>query len=245
MNLCIDRGNSRTKIGIFDAKGIMIHNELYKQFGTTDLEQLLTTYSIDKCILSSVVNDDADVLNWLQTRIKHFINLDHTVPVPITNCYHTPQTLGKDRLAAVVGANFLQPNTNLLVVDAGSAITYDFIDKNNNYIGGNIAPGLKMRLTALHQFTKKLPMVEVNEETTVELFGQSTEEAIAAGVTNGIIFEIEGYLKQIKEQYADVSFFLTGGNLYYFHNRLKIATFAEIFLVLIGLNRILEYNVQN
>ncbi len=241
MNLCIDQGNSCTKIGIFD-KNRLIDNKLYKNFATEDLIALFRDHAIESCILSSVVDANAAHESFIRQHVKKFIHLDHTVPLPIDNLYKTPTSLGNDRLAAAVGANFLQPNRNLLIIDIGSAITYDIVNAQNQYVGGNIAPGVKMRLKALHDYTKQLPMINIKEHTDWQLIGQNTEEAIASGVMNGIVFEIESYYEQLHRSYSNVLTFLTGGNLYYFHNRLKITTFVEIFLVLIGLNRILEYN---
>lgn len=244
MNLCIDLGNSCTKLGIFD-NGKLVCDKLYKNFVKEDLSDLFQTYAIRHCILSSVIETDTSLVNYIKSCVKTFIWLDHTVKLPIENLYKTPNTLGNDRLAAAVGANFLYPNRNLLIIDIGSAITYDLVNAQNQYVGGNIAPGVKMRLNALHAYTQRLPLVNIKEHPDYGLIGQDTEEAIANGVMNGIIFEIEGYYKHLCRSHSNVLTFLTGGNLYYFHNRLKITTFVEIFLVLIGLNRILEYNVQD
>ncbi len=241
MNLCIDQGNSCTKIGIFDT-GKLIDDKLYKHFALDDLMGLFKDFPIEQCILSSVIDTDEMQVAFIRQHTGKFIRLDHTVPLPIDNLYKTPHTLGNDRLAAVVGANFLYPDRNLLIVDIGSAITYDVVNDKNQYVGGNIAPGVKMRINALHDHTERLPLINIKEHTEWKLIGQNTEEAIAGGVMNGIVFEIEGYHKLLCRSYSNVLTFLTGGNLYYFQNRLKITTFADIFLVLIGLNRILEFN---
>jgi len=168
--------------------------------------------------------------------------LTHETPLPIENKYHTPETLGKDRLAAVVGAAFLMPNFDVLVVDAGTAITFDFIDAKKNYLGGNIDAGLELRLKALHTFTKKLPLVKPVKE--VPLLASDTEMALAAGVLNGIIFEIDSYIDTLKIEYPRLSTFLTGGSSIFFEKKLKNSIFAEKNLVLIGLNYILQYNAQ-
>jgi len=142
----------------------------------------------------------------------------------------------------VVGASFLCPDCEILVIDAGTAITYDFIDSKKVYWGGNIAPGLDLRLRALHEFTQKLPLVSVKNETP--FIGNSTDSAILSGVIYGIVFEIDGYINELKIKYPQLSTFLTGGSTFYFAAKLKNAIFAERNLVLIGLNRILQYNVQ-
>ena len=206
-----------------------------------DVIGLCNKYDVKQCILSSVVNDNESLLSVLRSKVAKVIELDHVTPLPIINNYKTPETLGKDRLAAVVGANFIMPNTNVLVIDAGTAITYDFIDANNVYWGGNIAPGITLRLRSLHEFTQKLPLVEVLNEST--LLGYDTNSALISGALNGVIFEIDGYINHLKIKYTKLSTFLTGGSIFYFDTKLKSAIFAEKNLVLIGLNRILQYNV--
>ena len=157
--------------------------------------------------------------------------------------YETPETLGKDRLAAVVGASFLKPGKDILVIDAGTAITYDFINSKKQYLGGNIAPGINLRLRSLHEFTQRLPLVQVNSESP--LLGVDTNSALVSGALYGIVFEIDGYISTLKIKYPQLSVFLTGGSTFYFDTKLKSPIFAEKNLVLIGLNRILQYNVQN
>jgi type III pantothenate kinase len=133
------------------------------------------------------------VVNALNRLSKRFVLFDHLTPLPIKNCYQTPETLGHDRIAAAVGAAYLCPGQNLLIVDAGSAVTYDFLSAEQGYLGGNIAPGIKMRLTALNQMTKRLPKVEVEPDALTPLFGKNTKEAMAAGVVRGLVFEVKGY----------------------------------------------------
>jgi type III pantothenate kinase len=241
MNLCIDQGNSSTKVGIFDQQ-VLVDNFSYNFFGQNEISTLFNNYCIDSCILSSVIAENSALISELQSMTLNFIELSHLTLLPIENRYKTPQTLGKDRLAAVVGANFIKPNTDLLVIDAGTAITYDFIDANSVYLGGNIAPGYTMRLRALHEFTQKLPLVE--EKLESPLLGNDTQSAIVSGALHGILFEIDGYINTLKIKYPQLSTFLTGGSTFYLNTKLKNAIFAEKKLVLIGLNRILQYNVQ-
>jgi type III pantothenate kinase len=188
-----------------------------------------------------------DVENYFIDELKSFVPtvifLDENTPIPITIRYKTPATLGKDRLAAAAGANYLQPHKNILVIDAGTAITYEFIDSKGVFTGGNISPGMTTRFRALNHFTGKLPLV--NETDDVPFIGDSTETAIIAGVVNGIIYEMDGYIDALKTRYEDFFVFLTGGHSFYFERRLKNHTFAESNLVLTGLNRILEYNAEN
>jgi type III pantothenate kinase len=241
MNLCIDQGNSSTKVGIF-SQNKLINSLTYEQFGKSELSAILAKFRIGYCIISSVISDNSELVGVLKSKIPFLIELTHETKVPIKNSYLTPETLGRDRLAAVVGAAFLKPETDILVIDAGTAITYDFIDSNQNYTGGNIAPGLMLRLRALHEFTQKLPKVDPKTESP--LLGNTTETAILSGSLYGIVFEIDGYIDTLKIKYPQLSTFLTGGSTFYFDTKLKNAIFAERNLVLIGLNRILLSNVQ-
>lgn len=244
MNLCIDQGNSRTKIALFKKDGRIVKNLLYKSFTSADVERLFSLYPIKNSIVSTVANIDAAVVNALNRLSQHFILFDYLTPLPITNCYETSETLGQDRIASAVGAATLCPGKNFLIVDAGSAITYDFVSAEQGYLGGNIAPGIKMRLTVLHQMTKKLPQVEVEQNALTPLFGKNTKEAIAAGVVRGVVFEVKGYMRALSEQGIDFVAFATGGHAPYILNGMKDGMRHEPNLVLIGLNKILEYNMH-
>ena len=242
MNLCIDQGNSRTKVALMTDEGKMINHFIYKQFSSADVERLFDLYPITDSIISSVVNIEAAIVNTLHRRSQHFVLFDHLTPVPIVNKYDTPQTLGLDRLAAAVGAKSICPNENLLIIDAGSAITYDFVTEKGEYIGGNIAPGIKMRFTILHRMTKKLPLVETEENELIPLFGKNTRDAIAAGVLRGVAYEVKGYIRTLKEKMQHFRTFLTGGNAPYIMNNVRTELHYEKHLVLIGLNTILCAN---
>ncbi|MBQ8101111.1 MAG: type III pantothenate kinase [Paludibacteraceae bacterium] len=242
MNLCIDQGNSRTKVALFGEDGRLVKSFVYRVFHSGEVERLYALYPVDNSIISSVGNMEPAVINALHRLSKRCLLFDHHTPVPVHNGYDTPHTLGQDRLAAAVGAAVLYPQENLLIVDAGSAITYDFVDADGNYLGGNIAPGIKMRLTVLRQMTKKLPLVEVEESQLIPLFGRNTNDAIAAGVVRGIVFEVKGYMRTLAERTAHFRTVLTGGNAPFILNNLKQEVHYEKHLVLIGLNRILDYN---
>ncbi len=248
LNLCIDQGNSRTKVALMTDDGKMINHFIYKSFSSADVERLFDLYDITDSIISSVVDIEAAVVNVLHRRSRHFVLFDHNTPVPIINRYDTPQTLGQDRLAAAVGAKCLCPQENLLIIDLGSAITYDFVSAEGEYMGGNIAPGLKMRLTMLQRMTKKLPMVEVDENELIPLFGKNTRDAIAAGVVRGIAYEVKGYMRTLREKVPHFQTFITGGNAPYILNNVRSSRTEnrtmrhEKHLVLIGLNEILRFN---
>lgn len=248
MNLCIDQGNSRTKVALMTDEGKMINHFIYKSFSSAEVERLFELYDITDSIISSVVNIEAAVVNTLNRRSQHFVLFDHNTPVPIDNKYDTPATLGQDRLAAAVGAKHLCPNENLLIIDAGSAITYDFVSAKGEYLGGNIAPGLKMRFTMLHRMTKKLPLVEVDENELIPLFGKNTRDAISAGVIRGVAYEVKGYMRTLHEKMPHFQTFLTGGHAPYILNNVRTSRnekreiHYEKHLVLLGLNEILVHN---
>ena len=242
VNLIIEQGNTSTKVAIY-AEGNLKASFVYKTFDKSKLKPLFDVYSLDKGIYSTVADVDEDLIAYLKECLSCFIYFDNDVRLPITIKYKTPHTLGKDRIAAVVGAYYLQPNWNILIIDAGTCITYELLEASGSYLGGNISPGMTTRFKALNDYTKKLPLV--NEREEVPCWGTCTEDAIRAGVVNGIVFEMDGYIDQAKELYSDVLVFLTGGHSFYFESRLKNSIFADINLVLTGLNRILEYNVEN
>ena len=239
MYLCIDHGNSCVKAGLFDGERLA-GRTVYRHFGREEAEALLESNDIEACIYSTVAGRADEAIGCLQAGCGRFIELTHLTPIPIANRYATPHTLGNDRLAGVVGAAYLRPDTDLLVVDAGSAITYDFIDAQGNYWGGSISPGLDMRLRALHEYTRKLPLVEIADD--IPLPGHDTPSSILSGVLYGIAFEIDGYIERLRAKHPSLSTFLTGGSTFYFANKLKNAIFANENLILIGLNRILQYN---
>lgn len=240
-SLCLDQGNSSTKAGVF-AGDNLVEVFQYPNADKKAISEILNRYNIVDCIMSSVIESDKELLLNLSKRTSRFIQLDETTLTPIKNLYKTPETLGKDRLAAAVGANFLQPNKNILVIDAGTAITYDFIDSDARFYGGNIAPGIDMRLKSLHQFTGKLPLVEADRN--YDFLGDDTNSAILSGVMYGVESEINGYINTLKIKYPELLTFLTGGSSFYFEEKFKSAIFVEKNLVLIGLNRLLRQNVQ-
>jgi type III pantothenate kinase len=240
MNLVIDIGNTRTKISLFN-RGEMANTHPLDEIRTEQIERLKNEHpSLDKAIISTVKDIPKDLKIALQQNFKPFIELDAETPLPIENCYHTKETLGKDRIAAVVGAFKLYPNSNLLVIDAGTAITYDFINDLGQYLGGNISPGLEMRFKALHQFTGKLPLVKHSDFHN--LFGKSTEEAIRAGVQHGIVFEADKAIDSFEEFYKNLNVIITGGDANFFDMKLKNSFFVHFNLTALGLNHILEYN---
>lgn len=242
INLCIDIGNTLTKVAVFTATK-MDHFEVIKTNLTDRVQSIIIEKGVERAIISSVAAYPPELDSLLKEMLGYYIVLDAHTPLPIENLYETKETLGKDRIAVAVGANFLYPNSNTLIVDAGTAITYEFINKDAQYMGGNIAPGIQMRFKALNAFTHKLPLVEPGNE--IPLFGRNTIEAIRVGVQSGVIYEIDGTISSYKAQYPDLQVLLTGGDIKFFDNKLKNAIFVVSNLLMIGLNRILTYNAQN
>ena len=240
MNLIVEQGNTMLKVAVFDGnERVMFFQKESNELSW--IHELFEQYQPDKGVMSSVKGHHKKLTHILKSKLSYFLWLDEKTAVPVSIEYETIKTLGKDRIAAVTGANFLRPGQHLLVIDAGTAITYELIEASGIYKGGNISPGLTTRFRSLNRFTKQLPLVQ--EQTFVPFIGTSTESAILAGVVNGIIFEMDGYIDALKVKYHDIYVYLTGGHAFYFENRLKNCIFAEPNLVLIGLNRILEYNV--
>lgn len=242
MNLVIDIGNSRTKAAIFSGTE-RVESFLFDELSIARLQELKTEFpGTEQAILSTVASVQPEVRDWLRAGFSRFLEFSHQTPVPIRNNYLTPATLGLDRLAAAVGAQALFPGSHLLVIDAGTAITFDLVEADGVFAGGNISPGLRSRFRALHEFTRQLPLV--SEAEPVPLLGRSTEEAIRAGVVNGLLLELDGTIDRLREASPGIQVILTGGDAPFFERRLKNTIFVQSEITLIGLNRILEYNVD-
>ncbi|RXQ89888.1 type III pantothenate kinase [Ancylomarina salipaludis] len=240
MNLIIDIGNTQTKYAIFNGKEMLEFCESH----ISDLDLIKVWQEkypdLDAAIVSSVQGRPDAFLKSLESEVDNLIFFDQNTLTPLENLYESKETLGYDRLAACVGANALSPNANLLVIDAGTAITFDFVSAENQYLGGTISPGLAMRFKALHTFTKKLPLLEKSE--TYALLGKNTSQAIISGVQNSLLFEIDSYINQLKQKHSEAKIFLTGGDSEFIHSKLKHVTFCDRSLLLYGLNAILNYN---
>jgi type III pantothenate kinase len=241
MNLSVDLGNSFSKLGMFRADKLI---SCYK--GLNDQEVINCIMSVEEevesIIISSVRKDIAFLDHYLGDKKMKFFVLTYTTPAPIRIEYRSQSTLGMDRFAASVGAATYFPNENCLVIDAGTCITYDFINKEGAYLGGGISPGINLKLKALNTFTQKLPLIEFKNE--FNLIGKTTEESILSGVLNGTIAEIEGVIGYYKQEYQDMKTIVCGGDANFFESKIKAPIFVVPELVLIGLNRILRYNVS-
>jgi type III pantothenate kinase len=198
---------------------------------------MVAQYSPERVAYCTVAADNPEMEAALRALPCPVLRVTGQTPAPVTVCYRTPETLGADRLAAVVGAVTVMPHTPLLVIDAGTCITYDLVDASGRYLGGNISAGVEMRLEALHARTARLPRVEVDGD--VPDMGYDTETAIRAGVVRGIGFELQGFIRHWQKRYPDVRIFLTGGDRYAFSDALRRDILTDSHLVARGLNRLL------
>ena len=236
LNLIIDIGNNSAKFFLFKGEQIILHTR--KSNSSFDIiDEWNRLYEIEKVIISSVIAESDELTKQISKLQCPVVKFNNSLPLPLEISYKTPGTLGCDRMAAAIGAWTEAPGRNILVIDAGSAITVDFVSKEGKYNGGNIAPGIKMRLRALHEFTDRLPLVD--KEGDVPTIGYDTETAIRSGVITGICHEIDSYINEFKQKYCDVLVFLTGGDEKPLKNRIKNCIFADKYLVAKGLNRIL------
>jgi type III pantothenate kinase len=240
MNLCVDIGNTRTKIAIFDNEGSILKLIIKDEFIASKLEKLFHKYAIKNLIISSVKKKQGKFKRLFGSKLSHFIELSASTPIPIKNLYATPETLGKDRLAGVIGAASIFPNSDILVIDAGTCITYDWLTPSNEYLGGAISPGMHMRYIALHQQTGKLPLV--SHESFQTPFGTSTIESILCGVQQGIIGEINHQIALFNEKYPQARVYITGGDALFLSEHIKSEIFVEPLLIHHGLFHALQYN---
>lgn len=243
MILTVDVGNTRIKGAVFEGDILVEYfvfekNELQKKIKNILKKYKKTTH----LVVASVGNIEKESFLELEKEVKiHFVS--HQDSFPFVNSYETPQTLGIDRMVLAAGATLQYPNQNRLVIDAGTCVTYDFIDENDNYLGGAISPGLRLRYEALHNFTSKLPLLSLDEPK--HFIGKSTSESIHSGVVNGLVCEIDGFINEYKGQCLKFIIILTGGDTEFLAKRLKNTIFANSNFLLESLNRTFQYKIKN
>ncbi len=243
MNLTIDIGNTLIKIALFEGNTLVSSiqtQELTKVNIASILEKNPLT---NKCILSASGLIPEGIVEEIKSRIPYFMKFSPQSALPFISKYETPASIGLDRLAAVAGCINEYKDKNVLIIDAGTAITFELKNKDNEYLGGTISPGLRMRFKALHAYTDKLPLLEPTNHT--ELFGKNTHNALMSGVVNGMVYEIEGAIENFEKIYDNLTVILTGGDAHFFEIKLKKTIFVLPNLVSSGLNTILNYNVAN
>jgi type III pantothenate kinase len=243
MNLVLDLGNTYGKIAVCDRDKV-VEAATYEKITSREISYFHIRYSgLKGAIVSSVVNYSREIIDYLNNLYHPCIELDHSTPIPLDNKYTTPDTLGYDRIAAAVGAYTICPGKDVLVIDAGTAITYDIVTSRGEFLGGNISQGVDIRFKSLNKYTTRLPHLE-RPETLPPLVGRSTREAIQSGIINGLLFEMDGFIEAIQALYPKLQVVLTGGDAKYFVGKLKSSIFVDPNLNLIGLNRILEHNAD-
>jgi type III pantothenate kinase len=241
LNLVVDIGNTRVKAALFEGN-ILIENKVYNQISDL-LSDTLFIFKAKNAIIGSVVVglDDfyADLNALIPTKI-----FKADTKIPLKNLYQSVSTLGSDRIIASVGGYYLYPNSNLLIIDTGTCIKYNFTNSQNEYLGGGISPGIQMKFKALNQFTSKLPLINF-DKTYNNLIGTNTENSILSGVLNGTVEEVDGIISQYNDEFTNLICILTGGDSEYLAKRLKNSIFAHQNLILKGLNDILNYTLEN
>lgn len=239
MLLTIDVGNSRIKVAVFEHNKQLDFYVFDTEYALKKFKNIFEKYSnLEKIILSSVGKLDKSVMDFLKNSIPTEI-INHNSKFPFTNLYTTPTTLGIDRMVLAAGASLRYPNKNILIIDAGTCITYDFVDNKNNYLGGAISPGIKIRYDSLNNYTANLPLLEKKE---VDFFiGDSTENAIHSGIINGVCHEIDGFISQYSLKNQDLTIILTGGDADFLAKRLKSTIFANSNFLLESLNLLSLY----
>ena len=240
MNLVIDIGNSRVKLFIFKNdkitfRSICNHNEFIKTLQTLPFKEQIIN------VISSTVSTNYDDIIEINLKDSNYFKLSNkNLKLPFRNNYKTLNSLGQDRLALVSSAVFNYPNSNTLIIDVGTCITYDFVDFKNIYYGGAISPGINLRYSSLNEHTSNLPLLEFKEIDT--LIGTNTEDSIHSGVYNGVIAEINDHIEKLYFDYIDLNVIVTGGSSKFLFNRIKNAIFADQDFLAIGLNNIINYN---
>lgn len=240
MNLIVDIGNTCLKIALFE-KNNLIEKSYLRDNYLDNIKSILSKNPVENSIVSNVgeINDELiSVLNE-NTRLVLFKNI---LKLPFKNTYSSKETLGQDRIALVSSASYQFPDSNVLIIDAGTCITYDFKNHNNEYIGGGISPGIKMRFKSLNLFTSKLPLIDVFDD--FNLIGNNTKESLNSGVVNGTIMEINGIIQQYHDKFKNIRIILTGGDSKFLLKRIKNTIFADQNFLIKGLNYLLEANIE-
>jgi type III pantothenate kinase len=240
MNLIVDIGNTNTKLAVFEGKNKLSQSRI-NELTCQEFENKLTGLKIEKAIVSSVKKLPQFIYDLLFSKIPFVHVLSYESRLPFKIEYDSPETLGSDRIAAVAGAYNRFPGNDSLIVDAGTALTFEFLS-SGIYKGGNISPGLTMRFKALNKFTDRLPLVSPTESFTFP--GQNTTDAIIAGVITGVTYEINEYIRTFENKQTEFNIILTGGDSEFLINKINYHITYMPDIVIDGLNYILEYNAK-
>jgi len=240
MNLTLDIGNTQSKLAVFN-NSLVVVKTFDSEFINDEIDDFLLLYPSIKNLIVCSVTDITLNLEKYNFNNVHFVSSNSNIP--FENLYLSKDSLGNDRIALVSSASISYPGKNVLIIDAGSCITYDFINDKNQYLGGAISPGLNMRYKSLNEFTSKLPLVSL--ESSDKLIANQTIDSINVGVANGVVFEIEGFVRQYLSEYDNLTVILTGGNSDFLSNQLKISIFANQNFLLEGLNNLIKLNISS
>ncbi len=240
LNLVIDLGNSSLKVALFD-KNLMISKFIYTNQSLSIISDLFKNNVINNSLISNVSTIDKNILDFLKIN-SNLISINESTDLPFINLYKTKNTLGHDRIALVSAAAIDFPDQNILIIDAGTCITYDFKNTKNEYLGGGISPGIQMRFKSLNSETSNLPLSTINLNN--KLIGDNTDSSINSGVVNGVIYEINGIISQYQERFKNIKIILTGGDSNFLLKKIKNTIFADQNFLLKGLNYLLEDNIK-
>jgi len=243
MNLIIDIGNTGIKLAVFDNNDSLIHFQRTNQDNIIEkLKNIVQKFPVTDVIISQVGYPVPGLNEYLSNHQIDYRYLSTKLKLPFKIHYKSPESIGADRLGLVAGAVYKKPQGHKLIIDAGTCVTYDFIDKDNNYYGGAISPGLKLRFKSLHDYTANLPLLQPDEKNT-PLIGNDTESSIQSGVINGLVGEIEGFIVKYNLNFPDLTVYLTGGHEKLLDRYIKNKIFVSSkFLLVEGLNFILNLN---
>jgi type III pantothenate kinase len=243
MILTVDVGNTRIKAAVFEGDILLDHVVFTKKELQKNIENILKKFkNITHLVVASVGDIEKEsFLVFNNEIIVHFVT--HNDPFPFVNEYETPQTLGIDRMVLATGATLQFPAQNRLVIDAGTCVTYDFIDENNVYLGGAISPGLRLRYESLHNYTSKLPLLQL--ENPKQFIGRSTSQSIHSGIVNALVYEIDGFIDEYQGLFSNFIIILTGGDTEFLAKRLKNTIFANSNFLIESLNQTFQYKINN
>jgi type III pantothenate kinase len=243
MILTVDVGNTRIKAAVFEGDILLQHFIFVKEELQKNIKNILKTFTnTAHLVVASVGNVEKESFLEFEKEVKvHFVSYNDRFPY--VNGYETPQTLGIDRMVLAAGATLQFPGQNRLVIDAGTCVTFDFINERDEYLGGAIAPGLQLRYKSLHDFTAKLPLLSL--ESPKAMVGKSTTESIHSGVVNGLVYEIDGFIDEYRAICSNFIIILTGGDTEFLAKRLKNTIFANSNFLLESLNQTFQYKIKN
>ena len=237
--LVLDIGNTNTKYGYFEAN-VLKYSGICSHWSKEEWTSFHQKAPFTLIFVSKVEASTKQTLSLLpQSCDVAFI--DDTTKYPFTTNYDDINSLGVDRRAALSGVLTTHPKKPVLIIDAGSCITYDYINADAHHEGGAISPGRVMRYNAMHVFTANLPLLDPIDKLPV--IGTSTSSSMSLGVEAGIIYEVHAQIEAFAQKFGDFTIILTGGDSNFLIKNIKCTIFADAELILIGLQNLLTFNI--